>query len=78
VREPLSAGEIVPVSIALLPQATHLRAGDILELELRSDWLFPVNPFNGQMPARYVTEESGSTRIHLGGGHRAELRIPIA
>ena len=78
VREPLSAGEIVPISIALLPQATHLRAGDVLELELRSHWLFPANPFSGQMPARYVTEESGSTRIHLGDGHRAELRLPIA
>jgi hypothetical protein len=68
----------VSVSIALLPQATHFRAGDILELELRSHWLFPVNPFSGQMPVRYVSEESGSTRIHLGGGRRAELRIPIA
>ncbi len=63
--------------MALLPQATRLRAGDVLELELRSQWLFPANPFTGQMPVRYVTDTIGSTRIHFGGRHRAELRVPI-
>ncbi len=77
VAEPLAPGEIVRVEMALLPQATRLRAGDVLELELRSQWLFPANPFTGQLPARYVTDTVGSTRIHLGGKHRAELRVPV-
>ena len=76
--EPFSPGEIVPISVALLPQATRLRAGDVLELELRSQWLFAMNPFTGQLPARYAVSSNGSTRLHLGGSHLAELRIPVA
>jgi putative CocE/NonD family hydrolase len=76
--EPFSPGEIVPISVALLPQATRLRAGDVLELELRSQWLFAMNPFTGQLPARYAVSSNGSTRLHLGGSHLAELRVPVA
>jgi predicted acyl esterase len=76
--EPFSPGEVVPITVALMPQATRLRAGDVLELELRSQWLFAVNPFTGQLPARYAASSTGSTRLHLGGSHLAELRIPVA
>lgn len=76
--EPVAPGELVNLSIPLLPQATRLRAGDQLVLELRSTWLFPRNPISGQMPARYVPETAGTTRVHLGPEHRNVLRVPIA
>jgi predicted acyl esterase len=76
--EPVAPGELVNLSIPLLPQATRLRAGDELVLELRSTWLFPRNPISGQMPARYVPETAGTTRVHLGPEHRNVLRVPIA
>ncbi|MFM7246375.1 MAG: CocE/NonD family hydrolase [Actinomycetota bacterium] len=76
--EPVAPGERVNLSIPLLPQATRLRAGDELVLELRSTWLFPRNPITGQMPARYVPETAGTTRVHLGPEHRNVLRVPIA
>jgi hypothetical protein len=76
--EPFGPGEIVPITVSLMPQATRLRAGDVLELELRSQWLFAVNPFTGQLPARYAASSTGSTRLRLGGSHLAELRIPVA
>ncbi len=76
--EPVAPGELVNLSIPLLPQATRLRAGDELVLELRSTWLFPRNPVSGQMPARYVPDSVGTTRVHLGPEHRNVLRVPIA
>ncbi len=76
--EPVAPGELVNLSIPLLPQATRLQAGDELVLELRSTWLFPRNPVSGQMPARYVPDSAGTTRVHLGPEHRNVLRVPIA
>lgn len=77
-RHPVGAGEIVPLQIPLLPQATRLRTGDQLVLELRSSWLFARNPITGQLPARYTVDTDGSTMLHLGGGRRNVLHIPVA
>ena len=77
-EERLAPEETANLAIPLLPQATRLRKGDELVLELRSTWLFPHNPLTGQMPAKYVPDTAGTTRLMLGPERRNVLRIPVA
>ncbi len=65
--EPLKPGEIVPVEIALLPQATRFLAGDRLCVDLRGTWHYPRNPLWGQFPAWYAASPKGRCVIHTGG-----------
>lgn len=71
--QPLTPGESVDVDIALRPQATRLRAGDVLRLDLRGTWHYPRNPVFGQLPSGYeksrrgrFTVSSGASRLLLG------------
>ncbi len=65
--EPLKPGEIVPVDIALRPQATRFLAGDRLCLDLRGTWHYPRDPLRGQFPAWYARSPKGRCVIHTGG-----------
>lgn len=77
-EEPLEPGEIVPVEIALLPSATHFRAGDVLRLGIRGNWPLPRNPLTGQFPVGYQPSPRGTCVLHTGGEHDSTLRVPIA
>lgn len=74
--EPLGAGEIAPVDVALLPTATRFRAGDRLVLEIATRWFFARNPISGQFPSWYRPGPRTTVRLHTGGGHRATLLLP--
>jgi predicted acyl esterase len=73
--EKLAAGEIVTVDVALLPQATRLRRGDILALDIRGTWHFPQDPLRGQFPAAYQASPSGKCILHFGGSHARQLLL---
>ena len=74
-EQPLAPGEIVPVDVALLPQATRFRAGDIVRLELRGDWPRPRNPITGQFPSGYCPSAKGHLIVHSGNGHDSHLLV---
>ena len=65
--ELLKPGEVVPVEIALLPQATRFLRGDRLCLDLRGNWPFPRDPLRGQFPTGYAPSPRGRCVIHTGG-----------
>jgi predicted acyl esterase len=76
-EQPVVAGQVVPLTIALLPSATRFRAGDELELAVRGRWFFPRNPLVGQFPAGYQRSPRGRLVLHTGGDHDAVLRLPL-
>ena len=71
--QPVAAGEVVPVDIALLPHATRLRAGDTLRVDIRGSWHFPRNPLTGQFPAGYQRSPAGRCIIHAGEPHASRF-----
>ena len=73
--EPLRAGEVVPVDIALRPHATRLRAGDTVRLDIRGTWHFPRNPLTGQFPAAYRRSPAGRCVIYAGGPYDSRLLL---
>ncbi len=72
---PLCRGEIVPVDVALLPQATRLLRGDVLRVEVRGRWHFPRNPLFGQFPTWYQGSQDGTCVLHTGDGADAYLLL---
>jgi putative CocE/NonD family hydrolase len=74
--QPLSAGEIVPLDVALGPSATLFRAGEQLRLVVAGRWLCPTNPLTGQMPATYTNSPRGRVTLHWGPSYDAHLLIP--
>ena len=75
--QPLRAGEIVPVDIALRPHATRMRAGDTLRLDIGGRWIFPRNPLTGQFPAGYRRSPAGRCVVHSGGAHDSALLLGL-
>jgi predicted acyl esterase len=73
VAEPLAAGEVRCVDIALLPQATRLRKGDRLRLDVRGKWHYSRNPFTGQFPVGYQHGPKAACSIHAGGANDSYL-----
>ena len=73
--EPLSPGEIVEVNIEMRPQATRMRAGDQLHLELRGQWFYHRDPVRGELPAGYQASEKGTVVVHTGGHYDARLLL---
>ncbi len=71
--EPLHSGEIVPVEIALLPQATRFLKGDVLQLDISGKWHYARNPLTGQFPTWYERSPKGLCTLHTGGPHDAHL-----
>jgi putative CocE/NonD family hydrolase len=76
-RQPLAAGEIVPVDISLGAAATLFRAGEQLRLVIAGRWLWPRNPLTGQFPAAYSTRRAGTCTVHWGPDHPSHLLLPI-
>ncbi|OBI49116.1 CocE/NonD family hydrolase [Mycobacterium sp. E796] len=74
--QPVSAGEVVAVDVALGPSATLFRAGEQLRLVVAGRWLCPTNPLTGQMPAAYQGSPRGRVTLHWGPDHDAHLLIP--
>lgn len=75
-REPLGAGEIVPLDIALGHSATLFRAGESLRLVIGGRWLWPRNPFTGNFPARYACNPAARCTLHWGPERPARLLVP--
>ncbi|MFM8241110.1 MAG: CocE/NonD family hydrolase [Actinomycetota bacterium] len=73
--QPVRPGEIVPLDIALLPQATRMRAGDSLRLEIRGHWHYARNPLTGQFPAGYRKSPAGRCIVHAGGDYDSHLIV---
>ncbi|ORW86647.1 hydrolase [Mycobacterium sp. IEC1808] len=74
--QPVSAGEVVAVDVALGPSATLFRAGEQLRLVVAGRWLCPTNPLTGQMPAAYQGSPRDRVTLHWGPDHDAHLLIP--
>jgi len=74
--QPVSAGEVVAVDVALGPSATLFRAGEQLRLVVAGRWLCPTNPLIGQMPAAYESSPHGRVALHWGPRYDAHLLIP--
>lgn len=74
--QPVPAGEVVAVDVALGPSATLFRAGEQLRLAVAGRWLSPTNPLTGQMPAAYQGSPRGRVTLHWGPDHDAHLLIP--
>jgi uncharacterized protein len=74
--QPVSAGEVVAVNVALGPSATLFRAGEQLRLVVGGRWLWPRNPLVGQMPAAYDKSPRGRVTLHWGPRYDAHLLIP--
>ncbi|MEV7173997.1 CocE/NonD family hydrolase [Streptomyces sp. NPDC093224] len=77
VREPVAAGEVVPVDIALGASSTLFRAGEQLRLVVAGRWLSPRNPLTGQFPASYRTRSRGRCTLHWGPERPARLLLPV-
>jgi uncharacterized protein len=74
--QPVGAGEVVAVDVALGPSATLFRAGEQLRLVVAGRWLWPRNPLVGQFPAAYAKSPRGRVILHWGPGHDAHLFVP--
>jgi uncharacterized protein len=74
--QPLRAGEVVAVDVALGPSATLFRAGEHLRLVVAGRWLCPRNPLTGQSPAAYQPSPRGRVTLHWGPTRDAYLLIP--
>ncbi len=74
--QPVPAGEVVAVDVALGPSATVFRAGERLRLVVGGRWLCPRNPLTGQFPAAYARSPRGRITLHWGPDHDAHLLVP--
>ena len=74
--QPVRAGEVVAVDVALGPSATLFRAGEQLRLVVAARWLWPRNPLTGQLPAAYRASPRGRATLHWGPTRDAHLLIP--
>ncbi|WP_118915934.1 CocE/NonD family hydrolase [Mycobacterium shigaense] len=74
--QPVSAGEVVAVDVALGPSATLFRAGEQLRLVVAGRWLSPRNPLTGHFPVSYASSERGRVTLRWGPGHDAQLLVP--
>jgi putative CocE/NonD family hydrolase len=74
--QPVCAGEVVAVDVALGPSATLFRAGEQLRLVVAGRWLCPTDPLTGQFPAAYSNSARGRITLHWGPVYPAHLLIP--
>ncbi|BBX72516.1 CocE/NonD family hydrolase [Mycobacterium shinjukuense] len=75
-EQPLTAGEVVAIDVALGPSATLFRAGEQLRLVVAGRWLSPRNPLTGQFPAAYPDPPRGLVTLRWGPRYNAHLLIP--
>jgi uncharacterized protein len=76
VAQPVPAGEVVAVDVALGPSATLFRAGEQLRLVVGGRWLCPRNPLSGQFPTAYPNPPRGRVTLHWGPNYDGHLLIP--
>jgi hypothetical protein len=76
-RQPLSAGAVVAVDVALGPSATQFRADDQLRLVVAGRWLDPRNPLTGHFPAAYPDAPRGRAILHWGPQRAAHVLLPV-
>lgn len=76
-RRPVTAGEVVPVDIALGASSTLFHAGERLRLVVAGRWLAPRNPITGGFPAAYRTRRRGTLTLHWGPARPAHLLVPV-
>ena len=74
--QPVPAGEVVAVDVALGPSATLFRAGEQLRLVVGGRWLWPRNPLLGQFPSAYPNPPRARVTLHWGPSYDAHLLIP--
>ena len=72
-EEKLSAGEIVPVDIAIVPSSKIWHKGQQLRLEIagryiREGWFEPLS---------WETDNKGNHIVHTGGAYESFLQIPV-
>lgn len=70
--QPLAAGEVVEVAIALSPHATMFRAGETLELVIAGHELAPTRPLIKDFRAN-----RGVHVVHAGGARASYLLMPV-
>ena len=75
--QPLRAGEVVLVRIALSPSATFFRAGDTLRLVVSGRALSPRGPLTGHALAWYEWSRRGTAALHWGAQRAASLLVPV-
>lgn len=75
IAQPLRAGEIVPVDIALRPHATRFLKGDVLRLDIRGSWHYPRDLLRGQFPTYYQSSPKAVCVLHTGGAFDACLTL---
>jgi predicted acyl esterase len=63
----LQPGEVVPIAIAMLPQATRLSKGDQLRLEHQGCWFYSKSQLRSQYPASYEKSPNATCIFHTGG-----------
>jgi putative CocE/NonD family hydrolase len=76
-RQPLPAGAVVAVDVALGPSATMFRAGDQLRLVVAGRWLAARNPLTGQFPLAYPHAPRGRAILHWGPDRDAHVLLPV-
>ncbi len=74
--QPLQAGEVVAVDVALGPSATLFRAREQLRLVVAGRWLSPRNPLTGQFPTAYRPSPRARVTLHWGPTYDAHLLVP--
>ena len=75
VEQPLSAGEIVPVDIAVMPSGTTFREGERLRLVIQG-WSADGQFDDGAQTA-WDRVATGRCRIHTGGDRPSRLLVPV-
>jgi len=75
--EPLRAGQVVAVDVALGPSATRFQAGEQLRVVVAGRWLWPRKPLVGQFPAAYPAGPRARCALHWGPERPAHLLIPV-
>jgi predicted acyl esterase len=73
--EPLAAGEIARIDVAVRQHATRFLKGDILQLDLRGNWHFPRDPLFGQFLAFYAPSSKGNWVLLSGGEYDSHLLL---
>lgn len=74
--QPLAAGEVVAVDVALGPSATLFRAGESLRLVVAGRWLSGRNPLTAQFPAHYRRGPSVRCTLSWSPERPAQLLVP--
>lgn len=75
--QPLTAGEIVRVDVALTASSTLFRRGDVLRLIVTAREPYPRNPFWGHLPAHHSSPRRGRLQVHWSAAHPSHLLVPV-